>query len=363
MNISRLTSADLVRAIGSLSKSVMYGYVNPGTHGSIRIVRVDAPEGPIIVKRFDPAKGETEGASKELSISPAMLRRLAPAFQPGLPVNVDRVLGASYNTRSILESLLAHTPQFYFCYPGRIETINSTVQVKKGHKHLTWLPEEPHELGRISENESNVTISELPSTEVIYEALALPDESHRSGMNIEVQRRHVQIQVALVKIGERLQYKTWIAANDRGITYGKDKLANLPGVIAKLEEQVLVSAYPRVIKAGLLIDCIWFSVDQRRMPAVMEIEHTTGVTSGLARMKGYQDELPPGFPTRYVIVAPDEDRDKVVAEANREQFKELDIWFFPYSAVEELYSLTDRRHIVGIEDDYLETYMEMVMQP
>jgi type II restriction enzyme len=33
-------------------------------------------------------------------------------------------------------------------------------------------------------------------------------------------------------------------------------------------------------------------------------------------MKNFKDKFPP-FPTRYVIVAPDEDRDKVIKEANK----------------------------------------------
>jgi type II restriction enzyme len=69
------------------------------------------------------------------------------------------------------------------------------------------------------------------------------------------------------------------------------------------------------------IDCIWFQ-NHRFMPAVMEVEHITGVTSGLTRMKGLYDIIP-SINTRYVIVAPD-DRDKVIDEANRKQFKCLD---------------------------------------
>jgi type II restriction enzyme len=42
-----------------------------------------------------------------------MLWRLANAIQEDAPINLDRVLGASYNSRSVIESLLAHTPQFY----------------------------------------------------------------------------------------------------------------------------------------------------------------------------------------------------------------------------------------------------------
>ena len=95
------------------------------------------------------------------------------------------------------------------------------------------------------------------------------------------------------------------------------------------------------------------------MPAVIEVEHSTGVTSGLTRMKGLQDALP-RFPTRYVIVAADEDRKKVVQEASRPQFKSLETKFFPYSAVEELYSLCQRRKIQGVSEEFLDSFMEPV---
>lgn len=95
------------------------------------------------------------------------------------------------------------------------------------------------------------------------------------------------------------------------------------------------------------------------MPAVMEVEHSTGVTSGLTRMKNFKDHFPP-FPTRYVIVAADDDRKKVVQEANKPQFKDLDIRFFPYSAVEELYALCQKRKLKGVTQDFLDCYMESV---
>ena len=105
----------------------------------------------------------------------------------------------------------------------------------------------------------------------------------------------------------------------------------------------------------------WFK-NAMLMPAVIEIEHSTGVTSGLTRMKGFQDLLPP-FPTRYVVVAPDESRDKVVREANRIQFRSLDARFFPYSSVEELYALCQRRKIRGVGEEFLDCYMEPIVQP
>ena len=92
----------------------------------------------------------------------------------------------------------------------------------------------------------------------------------------------------------------------------------------------------------------------------MEIEHTTGITSGLTRMKGLQDVLPP-FPTRYVIIAADEDREKVVKEISRSQFRSLNAKYFPYSAVEELYALCQRRKIRGVTEEFLDCYMESVL--
>ena len=87
------------------------------------------------------------------------------------------------------------------------------------------------------------------------------------------------------------------------------------------------------------------------MPAVFEVEHSTCVTSGLTRMKHFRDQIPP-IETRWVIVAPDEDRHKVYTEANKEQFKDMNVRFFPYSSVEELYSLCQRRKVSGVNDEF-----------
>lgn len=107
-------------------------------------------------------------------------------------------------------------------------------------------------------------------------------------------------------------------------------------------------------------DCIWFQ-NHRFMPAVMEVEHTTGVTSGLTRMKGLYDTIP-SINTRYVIVAPDDDRDKVIDEANREQFKCLDTRYFAYSAVEELYYICTHRHLCGVTQKFIDSYMEKAVK-
>lgn len=343
-----------MRAIGKLPKNRFYNYIYSKNPGRIEIVSVTEPEGPIIIRRYNPSKGETAVKAKDESISTQMLWRIANALRPEVPINVDRVFGGSYNTRSVLEALLAHTPEFYYAYPGRIEATSSSTDIKRGHKHLIWRPTKPHKPNLMQKAETDIVISEIPTIETVYESLTIPEPI--ADLDINIQRRHAQIQIALVMIGKQLNFRTWIAQNDKGIIYHNQRIGEMENVIASLKDVQLLTAYAQAIKAALLIDCIWFR-NTRFMPAVFEIEHSTGVTSGLTRMKGLFDTIPP-VPTRWAIVAADDERNKVIREANRPQFKKMNPLFFPYSAVEELYSLCQRRDLKGVNDEFLDCFME-----
>ena len=323
----------------------------------MRVVSAVLPEGPITIERYNPGKGEKAAEAKRQTMSAQMLWRVANSLEPGIPVNFDRILGASYNTRSALEALLAHTPEFSWCKPGRIEIINSSSEIKPGHKHLVWLPDQPHELGKLKQYKSDIVISELPSNSVVYEALNMGVKPNTE-MDIDVERRHLQVQVALILVGQQLGYRTWIARNDRGFKYGNRKIGELDGVVVRLDDEKLLMAYGDAVKAALQIDCIWFR-NSHFMPAVIEVEHSTGVTSGLTRMKNLQSHAP-HIQTRWVIVAPDEDREKVMREANKPDFRSLNAQFFPYSSVDELFSLVQRRKLTktAINDDFLNCFFE-----
>jgi hypothetical protein len=356
----KLSASNLVASINQLDKNIFYNYINPKTKGLIKIVAVDLPEGPIRIKRWNPTNGEKEIDKSIDTISSEMIGRVANSFHQNQPVNLDRVLGGSYNTRSVLEALLAYTSEFYFCYPGRIENKAGFTSVKHGHKHLIWKPDLPHQMGILKKMETDIVISEMPALDAFYDSLVLPDSlSERKELDIEVQRRHAQIQIALYFIGLQLGFRTWIAQNDKGIMYQNRKIGEYDGVISSLREENLMLGQSEAVQAALMIDCIWFK-NGRLMPAVMEIEQSTGVTSGLTRMKNFQDKFPP-YPTRYVIVAPDEDRDKVIREANKPLFKDLNTRYFPYSAVEELYALCQRRKIRGVSEEFLDCYMEPIL--
>lgn len=356
----KLSASNLVAFINQLDKNQVYNYINPKTKGLIKIEGIDLPEGPIRIKRWNPSKGETESEKSVDTISSEMIWRVANALNADQPINLDRVLGGSYNTRSVLETLIANTPEFYYCYPGRIENKAGHTSVRHGHKHILWKPDSPHRLGIIEKAETDIVISEMPALDVFYDSLILPDDQNaQPELDIEIQRRHAQIQVALYFIGKQLDFRTWIAQNDKGILYQNKRIGEYDGIIASLKDERLMQSYDEAVQAALMIDCIWFK-NGRLMPAVMEIEHSTGVTSGLSRMKNFKDKFPP-FPTRYVIVAPDEDRDKVIKEANKPQFRDLDTRYFTYSAVEELYSLCQRRKIKGVTEEFLDCFMEPIL--
>jgi type II restriction enzyme len=287
-----------------------------------------------------------------------MIWRIANAFREGEPINFDRVLGASYNTRSAFEALIAHTPQFYWCYPGRTELMNAAATIQKGHKHLIWIPSEPHKNGTIEQFKTDMVVSEVPLQQAVYDSLSLPS-AMQGTMDIDQQRRHVQIQIALVMIANHFNYGTWIANNDRGIIYQGKPLYELDGVINRLSQGTVIQYWGGAVEAAKLIDIIWFSGD-KEMPAVIEVEHTTGVTSGLSRMKELQDKMP-AFPTKFVIAAPDEDRNDVLRKIRKHQFSTLDARYLPYSAVEELWILCTKRNIQGVNAKFFDSYMEKVL--
>jgi type II restriction enzyme len=356
-----MLARDLVKAISELPRNREYHYVDQTKSGRINLGEIRQPEGPVFFKRYDPRKGQTLEGARQVSISANLLWRVANAIEPNVPFNIDRVVAASYNSRSVVEALLAHTPQFHMCKPERITLFESTQDIRPGHKHLIWKPDAPHPNGEVSWIDTGLVISER-RIETLYKPIAVPAHAMREGQAPEQVRRHVQIQYLLIEIAKALGYRPFIARPDQSITYGGKKLGAIDGMIPDLKNEPMLSNFPESAQAGNLIDCIWFE-GKRNIPAVFEVEHSTGVTSGLTRLNKFRNSLPGyGRGTRYVIVAPDEARAEVTSKASAEMFEDLDPLYFPYSAVEELYSLSQRRKIRGIDDSFLESFVEKLRQ-
>lgn len=357
----KITASDLVTAIAQLHRANherVYAYFNDKTKSRLTIERITRPEGPIVLKRWNPSKGEKRSAAKTETISAPMLHRVAYAIQPGIPINLDRVLGASYNTRSALETLLGYTPEFHFCYPGRIEVHVATQHLKRGHKHLLYTDEKPHKLGVHSTIETSVTISELPGSSTVYEAVILPDTATSGdSADPEIRRLHAQMQYSLIKIACGLDCTAFVAKNDQATRVGKKKFAELCNVVCELRNQKLFSAYPDAAAEARLIDCIWLK-NGRFMPAVFEVEVTTGIVRGLHRMKAFKDKFINLEGTNYVIAAPDKDRARFMKLCSERQFRTLNAKFLPFSSIHELYSMKCKGRLRGMPFSILDNFLE-----
>lgn len=361
MSDQTFSCENLVDAIYALPRNKTYNYVHDATHTVIKIMNVDKPYGPITIKRWDPTRGETEAGAEIQSISKEMLFRLANAVTEDLPINVDRVFGASYNTRSALEALVCHTPQFYYCYPGRIENKNGATKIKKGHKHILWCPNDPHPAGELHEKAlEHMEISEIPTKNVVYNALELPATFSTAAktLDAQTQRVHSLMQMAIYEIGKGFGFDTYIALNDSGIKYKGKPLHDHENIVKDLREEPTVSGFDGAADAGKLIDAIWFT--KRSIPAVFEVEHSTGVTSGLNRMKGFMEHLPAYSKMRFVIVADENLRDKVIQEINKPQFRDMHAYYLPYETVNEMLFLVQTRKLHGITEDFIDTFLEDV---
>jgi type II restriction enzyme len=361
----RLTASNLVRAISNLPKNIAYNYVSESNSSRIQIVSIEGPEGPLRIKAYDPNKGQSFNSVKTKSLSSAMLWRAANALSTRQPINLDQLFHGSGNTRSILEALLALTPEFSMCRPKRLEKYGDTTKSKDGTKHIWWLPDQLHKSGFINWIETEIVISELQASQVSYSNVdlsAIDQLEHgpiARSVPLGIQRRHAQIQIALISIGKALNFKTSVAIQDQAISYEGKRLLEMDGVVRHLGDLTQITAFPAAITKIRDVDVVWFK-NGTLMPAALEIEHTTGIKSGLDRLRGLQDVLPP-YPVRYVIVADDSERERVVSFANEERFRSLNVRYFSYSSVEELYSLCNRRQLKGVTEAFLDSFMELVL--
>lgn len=346
--MAKITATYLMNEIKKLDKRRDYNYISSRTKTLIRIDRIDEDRGGIIyITRWNPTQRteNTYETGKKQTISKELQWRVANAIVEGEPFNIDRIVGASYNTRSAYETLLALTPHFYSCNPGRINDIGGKTTVESGHKHLIYFADKEHPIGEIEKVEIDEPIVEIPQKAVRYEALKLPQsyiDTQLETIDTDLQglRRHAQIQIALYQIGKRMGFKTWIAQNDHSIEYAGKKIIEHEAIITDLNDTIIREYGDAAYKARL-VDALWFD-DNNRIPAIMEVEHTTGVTTGLDRMMTLYREIS-GINTTYVIVAPDEDRDRVLRECKKPHYHKLQAKFFPYSAVEELLYLSTHR--------------------
>lgn len=148
----------------------------------------------------------------------------------------------------------------------------------------------------------------------------VPDEGTDDAASAEVVLReatlHTEIQWLLLKLGSDLGLHVWAARNDRNRTFDGTQFTALPRYRDSLPRQ-FDEATNRTIE---LIDVLWLSGST--IVAAFEIESTTSIYSGLLRMSDLI-AMQPNLNIPLYLVAPEDRRQKVVAEVNRPTFSRL----------------------------------------
>jgi type II restriction enzyme len=348
-----LTTADLASAIDQLDKQITYPYV--GGRSAFRIREIIKPEGGVIFQTID-FRGVVSAERRIPADSLATVAAIC-THKPNFPLQLDRLFNAGGNTRSALESMLAYTSHFFVCYPERLDSYSG--RSRRDLRHIMWCPEETHPVGQLAEKEYLEVINEVENSLDFGNISLTLDERFDT---IEAKRTHIQMQVALVEIGNALGLKTWVASNDRATRVGDSILGAKAGVVSSFSE-VPVIYTRKAQEIASLIDCLWIAKDGRQLVAAFEVEHTTGITPGVTRMAKLREELP-SIDTLFVVVASEDMRTKVVQEANTALYRTLNVKYMSYSTVRELYGLVQKYRLAGnVDARFILAFLEQVVRP
>jgi len=164
------------------------------------------------------------------------------------------------------------------------------------------------------------------------------------------------MQAMIVEIGSKMGFKSWIPRSDKQRVFeglSADAKSSL------IEGQLPLNYNDATLKTIENIDVLWMR--NRSIARAFEVEHTTAIYSGLLRMADLL-ALQPNISIKLHIVAPDERREKVLAEILRPVFSLLEngplansCSYLSYSSVEGLHS---EPRLAYLKDSILEELEE-----
>ena len=157
-------------------------------------------------------------------------------------------------------------------------------------------------MARLAEIEPKLGPEDPEPGEADAPALDQPDDEEIAPRR---DTRHAEIQAKLVILGKDLGLDVWVARNDRNVVHGEVRLGDLS--VEALPPGLTEDARRRIA----LIDVLW--IRRNSYVAAFEIEATTSILSGLARM-GDLIAMIPDLDVPLFIVAPEARREKVFDE-------------------------------------------------
>ena len=138
----RLTIDHLLDLIDELPKGSEFEYVKPGKNNA-KLISIDRTNNRIEMSRV---VIET-GAETSSFLNEDNLQTIVNAVTENKPFSIDKIFNNGGNTRSVWESIIANTSEFYKCMVGR-------------NKNLVWIPTKKKQIGVISE----MPIADIPNS-------------------------------------------------------------------------------------------------------------------------------------------------------------------------------------------------------
>ena len=138
-----LTKEHLLDLIDELPKEKEFEYVKPGKNKAI-LVSVNKKK-----MRVEMARVVLETKEKALSyLNDDNLQTIIDSVIENKPFSIDKIFNNGGNTRSVWESIIANTSEFYKCMVGR-------------NKNLVWIPTKKKQIGVITE----IPLSDIPNSD------------------------------------------------------------------------------------------------------------------------------------------------------------------------------------------------------
>lgn len=231
--------------------------------------------------------------------------------------------------------------------------------LRQEQDHRIW-PMDENEQKRLAKVKPDVVRTVAgPVNVVVPENETLPDVRITDDAENSV-RESIRVQAQVVEIGAKMGFKAWVPRNDRQrVTenLSEDAKASL------ITSQLPLNYNDATLKTIENIDVLWMK--NRGIVRAFEIEHTTAIYSGLLRMADLLS-LQPNIDIKLHIVAPDERREKVLAEVQRPVFSLLEngplsnsCSFLSYTAVESLHSEPRLAHLRDSILEELEEFAQL----
>ena len=137
-----LTKEHLLDLIDELPKNIEFDYVKPGKNKA-KLLSVNR-----FVNRIEMARVETDTNEVTSSfLNDDNLQIIVDSVNENKPFSIDKIFNNGGNTRSVWESVIANTSEFYKCMIGR-------------NKNLVWIPTKKKPVGSVVE----ISVSEIPNS-------------------------------------------------------------------------------------------------------------------------------------------------------------------------------------------------------